>query len=244
MHEASSLADAASAAAWRGAWANAHDDGAHERTSDEGDAPPLALRAAAEPRARALDRTIAKRGSARSFTHEPISFETFSTLVASTVSAVPFDFRSAGEPPLDEPYVIVNAMDGLPPGRYALTRIGPARDGLGLLPLGSGIHRREAGFLGLGQELPADAAADVYYLASLDRVFDRLGARGYRAAQLEAAIHGGRMYLAAYAMGLSATGLTFFDDDVTSFFSPHAAGKAVMFLVAVGHGRKRAIGAR
>jgi nitroreductase len=93
--------------------------------------------------------------------------------------------------------------------------------------------------LGLGQELPADAAADVYFLGNLDRVLAGYGARGYRALQLEAAIHGGRMYLAACALGLGATGLTFFDDDVTSFLSPHAAGKAVMFLVAVGTPRKR-----
>jgi len=45
---------------------------------------------------------------------------------------------------------------------------------------------------------------------------------------------GGKLYLAAYAQGLGATGLTFFDDDVTAFFSPHAAGKSVMFLVALG----------
>ena len=43
------------------------------------------------------------------------------------------------------------------------------------------------------------------------------------------------MYLAAYAQRFGATGLTFFDDEVTEFFSPHAAGKSVMFLVALGH---------
>jgi hypothetical protein len=62
----------------------------------------------------------------------------------------------------------------------------------------------------------------------------RFGDRGYRAAQLEAAVVGGRLYLAACALGFGATGLTFFDDDVTHFFSPHAAGKSVMFLVAAG----------
>jgi len=38
---------------------------------------------------------------------------------------------------------------------------------------------------------------------------------------------------------LGATGLTFYDDDVTRFFSPHAEGKSAIFLVAVGHGVKR-----
>ncbi|MBI2911819.1 MAG: hypothetical protein HYY05_06725, partial [Chloroflexi bacterium] len=60
-----------------------------------------------------------------------------------------------------------------------------------------------------------------------------------RAAQLEAAIMGGKLYLAAYALGLGATGLTFYDDDVTNFFSPRAAGMSVMFLIALGHPLRR-----
>jgi nitroreductase len=68
----------------------------------------------------------------------------------------------------------------------------------------------------------------------------QLGNRGYRAAQLEGGIIGGRVYLGAYALGLGATGLTFFDDDVTRFFSPHATGKSVMFLNAVGRPSRRA----
>jgi nitroreductase len=47
------------------------------------------------------------------------------------------------------------------------------------------------------------------------------------------------MYLAAYAQGFGATGLTFFDDDVTAFFSPHAADKSVMFLIALGYAARR-----
>jgi hypothetical protein len=35
-------------------------------------------------------------------------------------------------------------------------------------------------------------------------------------------------------MRLSATGLTFFDDDVTKFFSPHAKDTSAIFLMAVG----------
>jgi nitroreductase len=42
------------------------------------------------------------------------------------------------------------------------------------------------------------------------------------------------MYLAAYAQRLGATGLTFFDDDVINFFSPHAKGKSAIFLLAIG----------
>ena len=51
------------------------------------------------------------------------------------------------------------------------------------------------------------------------------GNRGYRAAQLEGGITGGRLYLGGYAQRFGASGLTFFDDEVTEFFAPHAAGK-------------------
>ena len=53
---------------------------------------------------------------------------------------------------------------------------------------------------------------------------------------------GGRLYLAAYAQRFGATGLTFFDDEVIDFFSPHATGKRVMFLVALGHPDRVALG--
>jgi hypothetical protein len=41
------------------------------------------------------------------------------------------------------------------------------------------------------------------------------------------------MYLGAYAQGLGATGLTFYDDEVTEFFAPGTA-KTPMMCVAVG----------
>jgi len=74
----------------------------------------------------------------------------------------------------------------------------------------------------------------VYFMTDLEVVLGGLGVRGYRAAQLDASVTAGRLYLSAYALGLGASGLTFFDGEVTEFFSPHAAGKSVMFLVLLG----------
>jgi hypothetical protein len=45
--------------------------------------------------------------------------------------------------------------------------------------------------------------------------------------------------LATYTQRLGATGLTFFDDDVIQFFSPHAEGKSAIFLLAIGRSLKR-----
>ncbi|MEK7219655.1 MAG: hypothetical protein AAB253_00560, partial [candidate division NC10 bacterium] len=96
-----------------------------------------------------------------------------------------------------------------------------------------------------------EASVNVYCLADLKPILARFGTRGYRAAQLAGGITGGKLYLAAYAERLGATGLTFYDDAVTEFFSPHAApkesgvlrtGKSVMFLTALGHPARRRAG--
>jgi len=172
-----------------------------------------------------VESVILRRGSSRRFTRQPVGFDTLTDLLRVATSP----FACDAHLPTDV-YVIVNAVDGLASGRYVLDR-----DSDTLTLLADGDFRSEAAYLDLGQPLAGDAAINVYWLVNLDS----LDARGYRAAQLSAAIEGGRLYLAAYALGMGATGLTFFDDDVTAFFSPHAAGKSVMFLTAVGVAAKR-----
>ncbi len=150
---------------------------------------------------------------------------------------VPGDFLDPPGASLLDLYLIVHAVEGLAPGAYHYRR-----PDCSLELLREGSFREAAGRLGLGQELPADAAVNVYSLANLPPLLARFGNRGYRAAQLEGGITGGRLYLAAYAQRFGASGLTFFDDEVTEFFSPHAAGKSVMFLVALGHPDRAALG--
>jgi hypothetical protein len=262
MHAASSLPDAESVRRWREseppasesagptrAWSvgsrdardeparPARDDGASsQQPATDVELPPLVVRPDVE-----LDRTVAKRGSTRTFAQVPIPAPTLGSLLHTSLEPVPFDVRPSGGPAFDDVYLILNAIEGVDAGTYAVCRTDVRGAALRLERLRVGSFRREAGYLGLGQDIPADASADVYFLADLDALLSRYGARGYRVAQLEAAIHGGRVYLAAYALGLGASGLTFFDDDVTAFFSPHAEGKSVMFLVAVGVPRKRSL---
>jgi nitroreductase len=168
-----------------------------------------------------IDEVIRRRRSTRSFSGGPIRRGDLEAVLQAATLPVPGD---AFDPDPVHPFLIVNAVDGLEPGAY----------GGDLSPIRTGRFARLAGELALWQELGATAAADVYFLSDLDAVLGRMGNRGYRVAQLAGGIAGARLELAATALGLGATGLTFFDDEVTRFFEPAAHGRQVMYLAAIG----------
>ena len=177
----------------------------------------------------ALGDAIARRGSTRRFARSNISLSQFGAVLDNSTKPLPADFLAEETVSLLDPYIIVSGVDGLEPGAYYFSPVGR-----GLEVLKTGDFREEAGHLCFEQALGADASAVVYFLADLDRILAQYGNRGYRAAQLEAGVMAGNAYLCAHSLGLGATGMTFYDDDVTEFFSPHAAGKSMMFLVALG----------
>jgi len=242
MHAASSLHSAEEVTAWR-------DDAApgdtEMRSSEIGgtgttDFPPpagtvvqLTPSSDAEMPRDPIEQVILRRGSSRQFARTPITLTQLSTMLDRATRGIPADFLNPLGSQLNHLYLIVHAIEGLEPGAYVFHR-----DRRVLECLKQGNFRDEAGYLGLEQQLPADAAVDIFFLADLRPILDRFGNRGYRAVQLEAGILGGKLYLAAYAQRLGATGLTFYDDDVTRFFSPHAEGKSAIFLVAVGKSAK------
>jgi SagB-type dehydrogenase family enzyme len=180
-----------------------------------------------------IEQVILRRGSSRRFKREAITVDQLMIMLRASTRGIDADFLEKATDQLNELYLIVNAVDGLTAGSYFYRR---GEDKLELLQ--EGDFRSRAQHLGLQQALPGDASVAVFLMADLKPIFARLGNRGYRAVQLEAGIIGGRLYLSAYAQRLGATGLTFFDDDVTAFFSPHAAGKSAIFLMALGKGSK------
>jgi SagB-type dehydrogenase family enzyme len=175
-----------------------------------------------------IEEVVLRRGSSRRFTGEPIALDALSTILERATCGIPADF-----PSMNEIYLIANAVDGLQQGSYFYDA-GEQR----LEILEAGDFRARAAFLALEQQLAGDAAVAVFFLSDLKLWLGRLGERGYRAVQLEAGILGGKMYLAAYALRLGATGLTFYDDEVVQFFSPHADGKSAIFLMALGQPAK------
>lgn len=181
-----------------------------------------------------LEEVVRQRGSTRRFAPRALTLAQLSHVLLLATQPIPADCLAAPETHSNDLYLIVNAVEGVAAGSYVYHPAARV-----LERLASGDFRQQAGELALGQERAAEASVAVFCLCDLGPLLEQCGNRGYRAAQLEAGMLGGRMYLAAYAQGFGATGLTFFDDDVTAFFSPHAAEKCAMFLIALGYAAPR-----
>jgi SagB-type dehydrogenase family enzyme len=178
---------------------------------------------------RSLAETVARRGSTREFSGKAISVEALSSALYHATRGYPADVPAG----LVDLYVNVHAVTGLEPGAYAYDRAAHA-----LVRLRTGDVREASAFLCLEQALGGTSSATVFFLADLARLLERWGNRGYRLANLEAGLIGGRLYLGAYAQRFGASGLTFYDRAVVDFFSPHAAGKDAIFVTALGRSVK------
>jgi len=178
-----------------------------------------------------LERAIVRRGSSRAFTGDPIILGQLATFMDRSIRPIRTDYLRPGR--LVEPYLIVNAVEGLASGVYRVF-VTEREPRLGLEELRLGDFRSHAAQLALDQTLGGEAAVDIYYLSNLERALRTYGERGYRLAQVEAAIMAGWGYLAAYALGIGASGLTFYDEPVEDFFGVSDEGLKVMFLLAVG----------
>ncbi|MGH7347468.1 MAG: SagB/ThcOx family dehydrogenase, partial [Candidatus Rokuibacteriota bacterium] len=180
------------------------------------------------PRARAglgVDETIQRRGSTRAFGHASLTAEELATALWAATRSVDADVPGA----LVDLYLVVNAAEGVPAGAYFYRP-----DAHALETLRTGELRNQSAHLCLEQPLGGDAAAVIYWMAPLDGLARVFGDRAYRLVNLAAGLAGGRAYLAAYAQGFGASGLTFYDGHVVAFFSPHAAGKDAIFVTALG----------
>jgi SagB-type dehydrogenase family enzyme len=226
MHLASSLSTGAEAAQWRSReWRRPS-----QPTGELTELRPLPTDRL-DPRP--AEQIIFRRRSTRNYdTDVAIPFDQFSTLLERSTRGVASDVLVPGAP-LTELYLIVNAVEGLTPGVYLHH---PELHAVELVR--AGTFRKEAARIAAGQQYAGDAHVNLYYLAHLPSVLERYGNRGYRLAQLEGALHAGKLHLGTHALGLGAVGSTSFDDEVVDFFSPHAAGKDYMFVTVFGKRRR------
>jgi hypothetical protein len=152
-------------------------------------APPLDVE---PPPSRDLDAVILERGSTRLMDSD------------ATVPRAGFEFALASAlRGIDVPhFVAVHGVDGVAPGLYRWPDLET--------PLRRGDLRHELLVVCWDQDLGRDAAYVVMPAIDLAGLDDR----GYRAAQLAAGIVEGRLHLAAYALGLGASGMTFLDSEI------------------------------
>jgi SagB-type dehydrogenase family enzyme len=184
---------------------------------------------------RSLKETILWRGSSRRFARSNISLTTLKTILYNSSRGVPMDIFRDGNSLLDI-YFIANGVDDLTPGAYFYNRNGSVTSSNTSIEKIKEIasSRNISGYLCLGQSLFRDASVVFFLMTDLQAVLRSLGNRGYRASQFEAGIIAGKIYLAAYTLGIGASGSTFFDDAVTEAFSPHASNKNTMIAVGIG----------
>jgi SagB-type dehydrogenase family enzyme len=227
MHLASSLESGAEAAQWRSRqWRRP----APQPTGELTELRPLP---ADRLDPRPVEQIIFRRRSTRNYdTDVEIPFDAFSALLERSTRGVASDVLVPGTP-LTDLYLIVNGVEGLTPGVYLHH---PERGAVELVR--AGTFRTQATRIAANQRYAGDAHVNLYYLAHLPSILERYGNRGYRLAQLEGALHAGKLHLGTHALGLGAVGSTSFDDEVVEFFSPHAAGKDYMFVTVFGKRRR------
>lgn len=114
-------------------------------------------------------------------------------------------------------WVVVHGVDGVTPGVYQWPDLST--------PVRAASLRDELLRVCLDQALGADAAYVVISAVPLKDLDDR----GYREAQLAGGLVEGRLHLAAYALGASATGMTFLDSEVPGLLGAPAELATLLF---------------
>jgi hypothetical protein len=100
-------------------------------------------------------------------------------------------------------WIVVHDIEGMAPGLYRWPDLST--------PVRAGAMREELYWVCAEQGLPRDAAFVVIAATDVGALDDR----GYREAQLAAGLVEGRLHLLAYALGASASGMTFYDGKVS-----------------------------
>jgi hypothetical protein len=170
-----------------------------------------------------IEAVILRRGSTRLMRREAAVRDLLTWGLGVASRTLDTDFVAPGATLLEH-FVSVHDIESVDPGAF---RVHGDR-----LERGShGQHREFAAHLCLDQPLGGDSAFTVFHASHIEPVLAALGSRGYRAPLLEAGTASGRLALAAFALGYGATGLTFYDDEVSRFFATPAA---CMLATAVG----------
>lgn len=128
-------------------------------------------------------------------------------------------------------YLYVHRVDELQPAVY---RFWPEHAELERIK--SGDQRVAAAGLSLGQNLAGNACVTFSMIGDLEGAAGSYGDRGYRYVHFEAGAIGQRLYLAAEALGLGATGIgAFYDDEVQRYLNLIPDQVQVVYHFAIGY---------
>ena len=157
-----------------------------------------------------------------------MSLEQLSAILAVTARPLAADFASTRFIQL---YLYVHRVDGLESGVY---RFWPEL--AELEKIRSGDQRVAAAGLSLGQDLAGNACVAFSMIGDIERAVSAHGDRGYRYVFFEAGAVGHRLYLAAEALGLGATGIgAFYDDEVQRYLAFVPQQGQVVYHFAIGY---------
>jgi SagB-type dehydrogenase family enzyme len=160
--------------------------------------------------------------------NQSMSITEFSAISAVTAQPLSADFARTRFIQL---YLYAHRVDGLEPGVY---RCWP--ECAELEQVKSGDQRVAAAGLSLGQDLAGNACITFSMIGDLDRATGIYGDRGYRYVHFEAGAIGHRLYLAAEALGLGATGIgAFYDDEVHRHLNLMPKQGQVIYHFAIGY---------
>jgi nitroreductase len=169
------------------------------RTQHAGDAdelgdpwPPGAALVGGPPASADLDSVILQRGSTR----------LMDQAAAVTRPIFEFSVSAALRGTRVAHFIAVHAVEGMEQGLYQWPNV--------QRPIRRGPLREELLWVCWDMNLARDAAFVVMGTIDLASIDDR----GYREAQLDAGIVEGRLHLAAYALGIGASGMTFLDSEI------------------------------
>jgi len=159
---------------------------------------------------------------------QSISLALLSAILRSGAERLLADFASRRFIQL---YLYAHRVDGLRRGVY---RFWAKCDELEQVKIGD--QRMAAAALSLGQDLAGNACVAFSMIGDLEGATRTYGDRGYRYVHFEAGAIGHRLYLAAEALGLGATGIgAFYDDEVHRCLGLTPKQGQVAYHFAIGY---------
>jgi len=159
---------------------------------------------------------------------QSMSLAELSAILARAVHPLSADFADTRFIQL---YLYAHRVDGLQLGVY---KFWP--ECAELERVKSGDQRLVAAALSLGQRLAGNACLTLSMIGNLHRATATYGDRGYRYVHFEAGAIGQRLYLAAEALGLGATGIgAFYDDEVHRHLNLTTKREQAIYHFAIGY---------